>query len=112
MVKEKNITSTSQSKKPKLLETVTIPSNLRRSSRSMVHLLEFSNIANNLIEVEEKGSLSKSNEQGSAFEEEASSEKDIERNKNSKDSKDTSIVTPQKYPRIFIIILLYIPGMN
>ena len=21
-------------------------------------------------------------------------------------------VTPQKYPRIFIIILLYIPGMN
>ena len=25
---------------------------------------------------------------------------------------DTQVVTPQKYPRIFIIILLYIPGMN
>ena len=30
----------------------------------------------------------------------------------SKGKKPSRSVTPQKYPRIFIIILLYIPGMN
>ena len=42
------------------------------------------------------GNPSKTNEQGSAFEEEASSEEDTERNKNSRDSKDTSTALDSK----------------
>ena len=85
MAKEKNIAS--EFKKPKLLETMKIPSNLRCSSRLMVHCLEFSNTANNPIEVKEMGNPSESGEQGLVFEEETSSEQDTGRNRNSKDSK-------------------------
>ena len=37
---------------------------------------------------------------------------DDSRGRRINDDNDTGNVTPQKYPRIFIIILLYIPGMN
>ena len=56
----------------------------------MAHLLEFSNTANNPIEVEEMGNPSERSEQGSTFKEEASSEENTGRNRNSKYSKDTS----------------------
>ena len=89
MAKEKIIASTNQSNKPKLLETVKIPSNLRRSSLRMAHHLEFSNSDNNSIEVEEMGNQYESSEQGLTFEEAALSEEGTGRNKNSKDSKET-----------------------
>ena len=76
MAKKNIVASTSQPKKPKLPEIVEIHSNLRRSSHRMVHRIEFSNTANDPIEVEEMGNLSESNEQGSAFGEEAPNEED------------------------------------
>ena len=55
----------------------------------MAHPLEFSNTANNPIEVKEMGNQSESSELGSTFKEEALGEENTERNRNSKDSKDT-----------------------
>ena len=62
----------------------------------MVHCLKFSNTTNDPIEVEKMGNLSKSNEQGSTFEEEASSEEDTGRNKGSNDFKDISTALVSK----------------
>ena len=76
MAKKNIIASTSRPKKPKLPEILEIHSNLRRSSHQMVHRIEFSNTANDPIEVEEMGNLFESNEQGSTFGEEALNEED------------------------------------
>ena len=76
----------SWSKKPKLLETVKIPSNLRRSSHRMVYPLEFSNVANDPIDVDKMGNLSESSEQWSALgKKKSSNDEDRKRNKDSKD---------------------------
>ena len=74
--KEKNIASSSQPKKSKLLEHVRNSSNLRRSSRRPVHSFDFSNYVDDLIEVEEMDDPSETSDQGSTFGEEASSEDD------------------------------------
>ena len=105
MTEEKNVASSSQPKKPKLSKDVRNSSNLWWSSRRPAHQFDFSNTVDDPIEVEEVEDPSEDSEQGLAFGEEASSEDD---------SRDTSSapneidVTPQKYPRIFRIILLYI----
>ena len=59
MAKEKIVASTSQPKKPKLFETVKVPSNLRRFFAPDVHLIDFFNTANNPIEVEDMENPSK-----------------------------------------------------
>ena len=53
-----------------------VPSNLRRSSRQIVHRLEFSNTINDPIEVEEMGNTPESSEQGFAYGVEALGEED------------------------------------
>ena len=90
MAKEKTATLTNRPKKPKLLETVNIPSNPRRSLCQMVHRFEFSNTANNLIEVEEIRNPSKINKHDLAIEEETSIEEDSRITKDFKDSRDIS----------------------
>ena len=77
MAKDKNIASTSQSKKPKLPKIMKVPSNLRRSSCQMVHRFDFSNNANDSIEVGEMGNTSESSEHRSTFGEETLGEEDF-----------------------------------
>ena len=76
MVEEKNVASSSQPKKPKLFEDVRNSSNLWWSSRRPTHQFDFSNTADDPIEVEEVEDPSEDSEQGSAFGEETLSEDD------------------------------------
>ena len=52
MAEQNNMSSNSRAKKPKLLEHVRTPSNLRRSSRWPVHQFDFSNTVDDPIKVE------------------------------------------------------------
>ena len=74
MAKEKKTISSSRPKKPKLSKDVKNSSNLRRLSRRPAHQFDFSNTIDDPIEIEEVEDPSEDSEQGSAYEEEASSE--------------------------------------
>ena len=73
---EKNVAFSSQLKKDKLSKYVRNSSNLWRSSRKLAHRIDFSNIVDDPIEVEEVEDPSEDSEQGSTFGEEASSKDD------------------------------------